>query len=233
MRQIQDLFRSSKSKRQGANSSNEITVITAIMGDYDDIPPVPKGFKHAVLVSDVPLNSDWTNVVMESQLPSRLASKIPKFRPDQFVPTSLSVWVDASMRDPDNWLYDACLQKLNKSDFVLFRHPDRTSIVDEVIASRDSPKYDQFPLEKQINFYLNSGFQDDVGLFACGVIARRHSSEISEFGNAWLLENMRWSIQDQISFSYLVKRRGLKVEVFNQHLWNGPLNWEHHKKPYN
>ena len=165
-------------------------------------------------------------------MPSRLASKIVKFRPDQFVPTSLSVWVDASMRDPDNWLYDACTEKLNKGDFVLFRHPDRTSIVDEVVASRESPKYDQFPLEKQIDFYLNSGFQDDVGLFACGVIARRHSSEISEFGNAWLLENMRWSIQDQISFSYLISKRALTVGVFDEHLWNGPLKWEHHKRPY-
>ena len=32
-------------------------MITAIMGDYDDIPPVPEGFEHALLVSDVPIKS--------------------------------------------------------------------------------------------------------------------------------------------------------------------------------
>ncbi len=232
MRRFISSLRSHNGSRQDVKSNNEITVITAILGDYDDIPPVPDGFDDAVLVSDVPIKSDWTNVVMETQLPSRLASKIPKFRPDQFVQTSLSVWVDASMRDPDNWLYMACNEKLRASNFVLFRHPDRSSILDEVSASRDSPKYDQYPLEKQVDFYLNSGFQDDVGLFACGVIARRHSAEISEFGNAWLMENMRWSIQDQISFSYLIGKRALPVEVFNEHLWNGPLKWEHHKRPY-
>jgi len=225
-------LRSGFGSRRDVKSNNEITVITAIMGDYDDIPPVPEGFDDAVLVSDIPIKSDWNNVVMETQLPSRLASKIPKFRPDQFVQTSLSVWVDASMRDPDNWLYMACNEKLRTNDFVLFRHPDRSSIVDEVSASRDSPKYDQYPLEKQVDFYRSSGFQDDAGLFACGVLARRHSSQISEFGNAWLMENMRWSIQDQLSFSYLIGKRALSVEVFDEHLWNGPLKWEHHKRPY-
>lgn len=212
--------------------SNEITVITAITGGYDEVPPVPSGFAHAVLVSDEPIESDWTNIVLRTFLPPRLASKIPKFRPDLFTRTRSSVWVDASMRDPSNWLYHACRKQLTHHNFVLFRHPDRDSIVNEVGASRESPKYDQYPLEEQVDFYLQSGFKDDLGLFACGVIARNHSTDISDFGNAWFLENSRWSIQDQLSFPYLVASRGLSFGVFSEHLWNGPLNWEHHKMPY-
>jgi len=219
-------------KKAWRPAAREITVLTAIMGDYDEIPPIPKGFTHAVLVSDVPIQSDWTNVLLETGLPPRLASKIPKFRPDEFVPTSSSVWVDASMRDPDNWLFNACSEQLSQHNFVLFAHPDRVSIVDEVAASRQSPKYDSYPLEKQIDFYLKSGFEDAVGLYACGVIARNHCLEISNFGNAWLMENMRWSIQDQISFSYLLDRHKLPIGVFDEHLWDGPLKWEHHKRPY-
>lgn len=214
------------------SSNPDITVLTAIMGDYDEIPPIPNGFSNAVLVSDVPINSDWKNIVLETTLVPRLASKIPKFRPDYFVDTQFSVWMDASLRDPDNWLYVACEEQLATNDFVLFRHPDRDSIVSEVAASRESPKYDEYPLEDQVKHYIQSGFKDDEGLFACGVIARNHTFEISEFGNAWFLENARWSIQDQLSFPYLKALRGLSVGLFKAHLWKGPLEWQHHKRPY-
>ena len=231
MKRFLEFSHSRKSNKDDTKSVDELTVITAIMGGYDDIPPVPDGFSHAVLVSDKPIKSDWTNVVMETGLPPRLASKIPKFRPDQFVATPSSVWVDASMRDPSKWLYNACREELARNNFVLFQHPDRNCVSEEVCASRKSPKYDEYPLEKQVDFYLRSGFHDDVGLFACGVIARRHTLEISEFGNAWLMENMRWSIQDQISFSYLMSRRRLSVGLFSQHLWDGPLIWNQHNRP--
>jgi hypothetical protein len=232
MRKLRLLFKNVVRDRGHNSSSADITVITAIMGDYDEIPPIPDGFTHAVLVSDVPIQSEWTNFVMKTDLPPRLAGKIPKFRPDLFVKTSSSVWVDASLRDPNKWLFVACREKLQNYDLVLFQHPDRDSIVTEVAASRDSPKYDSYPLEEQVSFYLKSGFKDDVGLFACGVIARNHSREVLDFGNEWLMENMRWSIQDQLSFSFLLAKRGLALGKFDEHLWDGPLTWNPHKRPY-
>jgi hypothetical protein len=111
-----------------------------VIGDFDEIPPVPKGFEEAVLVSDVPVHSDWTNVVMPTVLPPRLASKIPKFRPDLFVKTPESVWVDASMRDPTGWLFPASLEALSNDNLVVFDHPDRNNLLDEVKASRQLTK---------------------------------------------------------------------------------------------
>lgn len=68
---------------------NGLTVITAIFGDYDDVPPIPAGFDYAVLVSDRPINSAWQNIVIDTQFNSFLGSKIPKFRPDLFCKQSI------------------------------------------------------------------------------------------------------------------------------------------------
>jgi hypothetical protein len=210
----------------------KITLITSIMGDYDQVPPIPEGFHQAVLVSDSPVESEWTNVVLKSGLPPRLAAKIPKFRPDLFVTSEYSVWVDASLRDQTGWLKSASQKSLKFHDFVLFQHPDRSSVADEIIASRQSPKYDAAPLENQLAHYVKEGFKDDLGLWACGVIARKHTRNVIDFGNAWLVENMAWTIQDQISLPYLVWQRHFSVGKFPEHLWDGPLNWAHHNRPF-
>jgi hypothetical protein len=205
-----------------------LAVITSIMGGYDTVPPIPRGFDEAVLVSDVPIASDWTNFVMPTGLPSRLAAKIPKFRPDLFTQSTSSVWMDASLNNDSGWLYEASRKALDASDFCLFRHPDRDSVADEVLVSKSMPKYLKFPLEEQLSSYLQQGFLDNVGLFACGVLARRHTAEIQHFGNAWLAENLRWSIQDQVSFPFLVWKHRLSCTVYPANLWHGPLTWKGH-----
>jgi hypothetical protein len=205
-----------------------ITVITSIMGGYDSVPAVPPGFEEAILVSDRPVVSDWTNIVMSSSLPSRLAAKAPKFRPDKFTDASSSVWIDATLEDDNGWLYEASRKALETSDFCLFSHPDRDNVSEEVEVSKNMKKYASYPLQEQLNTYKEQGFRDDIGLFACGVLARKHSPKNQEFGNAWLFENVRWSIQDQISFPYLVWQQSLEISLFNADLWRGPLTWKSH-----
>lgn len=206
----------------------KLAVITAIFGAYDAVPPIPKGFSEAVLVSDRPIESDWTNVVLSTDLPARFASKLPKFRPDLFTKAEASVWVDASMRDPDDWLFSASKKLLSKHDLVLFKHPERSSVAEEVVASRAVEKYDKFPLEEQLASYKLDGFPDDVGLWAGGVIARIHNLANRELGNEWLVQNARWSIQDQLSLPFIVWNKNLHVGSFAEHQYSGPLRWIHH-----
>lgn len=206
----------------------KLAVITAIFGGYDNIPPIPKGFDEAILVSDVPIKSEWSNIVISTSLQPRLASKIPKFRPDLFTDLDASVWVDASMRDPSDWLSTKCRQLLIDNSFILFRHPERDSVADEIRASKIIAKYDGQPFDKQMQNYESMGFADDVGLWACGVIARNHTPENEAFGDSWFLHNALWSIQDQLSFPYLVWRNKLKVKSFEEHQYSGPLSWFPH-----
>ena len=211
-------------------NNSDIGVITAIFGNYDLVPPIPNGFKECVLISDIPIFSDWTNIVLKYEGNPVIGSKLPKFRPDLFCSTNLSVWMDANIRDPKDWLFENSTKILEKSDFGLFAHPNRKSVKREIAESRKFSKYDSFPLEKQYEAYCQQGFTDNVGLWACGVIARRHTERNAQFGNAWFVENVRWSIQDQISFSYLVWKMDFQVETFDEKLWRSPLKFEKHKK---
>ena len=208
---------------------NGLTVITAIFGDYDEVPPIPAGFDNAVLVSDIPIDSAWRNKVIDTQFNSFLASKIPKFRPDLFCETEYSVWIDANIRDPKNWLCKETKNQLKTNDFVLFGHPNRKTITREVKESRKFAKYNHAMLELQLSWYLEQGFPDNIGLWACGIIARKHNANNIEFGNSWFLENARWSIQDQISFAYLVWERQFSFGLFPGNLWKSPLRFMEHK----
>jgi len=206
-----------------------IAVITGIFGDYDDVPPIPTGFDDAVLVSDKPIRSPWRNVVVERIGSPRLASKLPKFRPDLFTSCRSSVWVDASMRDEQNWLRGAVGMKLLTNDLVFFRHPERSTVLEELIASLELDKYRDQPLLEQVHNYQLRGFRDDLGLWAGGVIARNHNSRNVEFGEAWLTENKKWSIQDQISLPFVIWNLELSPGNFEEDQYAGPVKWIQHK----
>jgi hypothetical protein len=103
-------------------SINSLAVVSALFGKYDNVPPVPAGFNEAVLVSDTPIKSDWQNVLLRTSLDSAVSAKIPKCRPDLFVRSFASVYVDANHRDPESWLSQAACNHLKAADLVLFRH---------------------------------------------------------------------------------------------------------------
>ncbi len=212
-----------------APAKKTIAVITGIFGEYDDPPPVPAGFDEAILVSDKEINSDWTNLVIQKKTTPRLDSKFPKFRPDLFTTCDYSVWVDASMRDENNWLRQAVEKKLLSHDLVFFRHPQRDNVLEELIASLDLDKYLDQPIIDQVHSYQVQGFKDDLGLWAGGVIARKHTQENIDFGDAWLVENNKWSIQDQLSLPFVIWKLRLVPGVFDEDQYSGPLKWIQHK----
>ncbi len=211
------------------NSEKTIAVITAIFGEYDAVPPVPVGFDDAVLVSDREIESEWRNVVIKRNESPRLASKFAKFRPDLFTTCNSSVWVDASMRDEQNWLRSAVEPKLAEHDLVFFKHPQRNNVLAELLASLELDKYLDQPLSEQVHSYQVQGFRDDIGLWAGGVIARNHTFKNIQFGDAWLEENQKWSIQDQLSLPYIAWKLQIIPGHFDEDQYTGPLKWIQHK----
>lgn len=208
----------------------KVSLVTAIFGDFDEIPPLPAGFDEYVLVSDVPITSDWKNIVSgHGGVDPRLSSKVPKFRPDLFTSNKSSVWMDASLRDPEDWLYDASVKMLEFHDISFFLHPDRKTVTEEVELSLSLFKYHKMPLRDQLKHYESLGFKDTTGLWAGTVIARNHTESIKDLGNRWLQENVFWSTQDQISLPYLLAELGISPGVYPAHWRKGPLKWHSHK----
>lgn len=200
----------------GFNSDTPISVVTAIYGRHDDVPPIPAGFDEAILVSDRPIASDWKNVVLPIDLPPRLAAKLPRARPDLFSTNSASCWMDANVRDSSGYLSNLVRTTLVGAELAIFRHPKRKSVAEEIAFLKKFSKFRPLPLDEQVERYKSRGFTDDRGLFYTGVIARRHSERMANFGNAWLVEVAYGSVRDQVSFPYILTTTSLTVAVLGE-----------------
>ena len=207
-----------------------LAAVCAVYGGYDLIPPVPEGFDDCVLVTDVPVRTGWRNVVIPSDLPPRLAAKLPRCLPDDFTACEASVWMDGSAHVRDGRFATVVRGLLEAHDLVLWRHPeDRDCLYQEAAHCWDWPKYAAEPLREQIAAYRDEGMPEHFGLWATGCVARRHTSRMRSLGEAWLAENRRWSIQDQVSLPYLLWREGIRPGEFGlDQLENDLVSWVPH-----
>jgi hypothetical protein len=175
---------------------------------------------------------DDTTLSRRSSLAPRMQAKIPKMLGYELVPGyDFYIWLDSSftLAHPDaaSWLVSAC----RDHHLVLFRHPCRSSISEELRYILDEMKagntylterYQQEPLEEQVKLYLSDPDFTDIGLFACGAfVYRRELLEDPAYNilPLWFYHNARYSIQDQLSLPYLISvmsRSGLNVGCFTE-----------------
>lgn len=143
----------------------------------------------------------------------RMAAKRWKMFPEATV-GDISVWIDASIRVTDvHEMVKVIKAALRGRDLALFKHPERTNIYDEAAASIVLPKYVGLPLIQQVESYRRHGLPDDAGLWAGGVIARRHSAKRVSFEQDWWAENVEWSYQDQLSLPYVLWKNNIHPGV--------------------
>jgi hypothetical protein len=192
-----------------------IAAVCAIYAGFDLIPPVPDGVDDAVLVTDVPVRSGWRNVVEPSEADPRLAAKRPKARPDLYTDCDASLWIDGSVHVIDGRFIELVRSRLEEHELVLWDHPEeRDCFLQEAKHCHDWPKYRDGPLLEQAQHYLDEGMPEHFGLWAAGSIARRHTPRMAAFGDAWLAEMQRWTIQDQVSLPYLLWRDAIVPGTF-------------------
>lgn len=68
---------------------------------------------------------------------------------------------------------------------------------------------------KQIKQYRKEGFPKNFGLYACGIMIRKNTSEIINFMELWYSEICKYSHRDQISFPYILWKTPIKVDTMN------------------
>ena len=209
-----------------------VAVITAIYDGYDTLKPVlPQDGVDVdwVLVTDtVPADPLGWRVVHDPQppgmWPSR-AAKEPKFRPWEYTPAPASIYLDASFRITSPLF---AVEALALADPIAqFEHPWRDCIYDEADASERLLKYVGQPVTEQADSYLAAGHPPNWGLWASGVIARRHTPEIMKLGAAWTAETDAWTLQCQISQPYVLRNLGLRpASLPGDHFTNPWLAYE-------
>jgi hypothetical protein len=211
-----------------------VALVTAVYGGFDRLRDLPAGhgFDDAVCVTDDPgLSADgWRMLVVPSDDPPRLAAKRPKMLPFDFIDADVAVWLDASAEVVDIGFRRFCEDAVADVDLVAWDHPeDRDCLYQEVDYCWYWDKYRDQPLREQARAYRAAGMPERFGLWACGTLVWRR--EARWFGEAWLEEQRRWSIQDQVSFPYLLWKLGPRFGTFPDHeLNNRWLAWHRHLK---
>jgi hypothetical protein len=199
----------------------KITVVSSLYGAYDapmapveqdtacdwvmvtDRPPLIRGHPHP-----------WPWKVIEEPRPDlhpRLAAKVAKCRPDLYTDADVTVWVDAHFRIIHPGFVSWAVRSLGRAHLAQLAHPTRRSLTTEAALSQTLPKYRGMALVAQAAHYLEAGYPDTWGLWAAGLIVRRTSPQIQQFGDAWLAEQIRWTVQDQLSEPPLLYWHGLDV----------------------
>jgi hypothetical protein len=211
-----------------------VALVTAVYGGYDLLRPLPDGhgFDMAVCVTDdANLTADgWTIVVVPSVDLPILAAKRPKMLPFDFVDADVAVWLDANAQIVDPTFREFCLA--TDGDVVAWTHPEnRTCLFEEVAYCAHWPRYRDFPMSAQADAYRAEGMPERFGLFACGTLVWRRTDAAVNFGRAWLAEQHRWSIQDQVSFPFLLWKMRPDFGVFPaDELNNRWLTWHPHAR---
>jgi hypothetical protein len=200
---------------------SDVAILTAVYDGYDELKPVlPQAGVDVdwVLVTDdealrdTPSVLGW-RVVFEPRPgvhPNR-AAKHPKYEPWKYTAASVSVWVDASFRIvSERFAVEATAGLTEHEPIAQFVHPWRDCLYAEAKESAGLAKYAGEPVLEQADHYSEAGHPEGWGLWATGVIARRHTDAVRELGARWLHETYQWSFQDQISQPFALRETGLR-----------------------
>lgn len=213
-------------------------VLTAIYGGYDTLkdPPEQSIDCEWVCVTDDPdLRSDIWRIEYEAfkDVHPRLAAKNAKFVPWRYSQAEQSVWIDGSAQITSSTFVAEVLETLGDSHIAQIEHPWRGCIYEEARASYELPKYEGLPVYEQVRTYRNEGHPENWGLWATGLIARNHTSEMERLGVHWFQECNLWTYQDQLSEPHLLRRLGIRPVEFEHPLHGNPwISWHNHRSEF-
>lgn len=203
-----------------------VAVVSAVFGGYDQPVFVEQtvGCRY-VMVTDglVDVPDGWEHVLVDrGRLDPRLVGKFVKCRPWEFADADRIVWLDGSI-EPASGLVAQMLADLGDGDVAFHPHPDRQRIKVEARVSASMAKYDGQLVVEQADSYVAAGHPDDWGLWAAGLFAVNVSGRVRQFGQLWLDEVCRWSVQDQLPLPVVLRRCELDVRLLSGGLRGNPL----------
>jgi hypothetical protein len=217
--------------------AERIAVYTAIFGGFDLLrpdPPLIPGIDYICFTDDRDsASSGWRIEYSEPRYADpRLSAKLFKCNPHLVLPDYRhTVWIDGNIwikpkaRRGKGSLVADFMQPLDDGGLVLLKHPTRTSIFEEADASLTGDKYSGQRIREQVEHYRSCGFPGN-GLCAGGVLVRdSRNPQIRDFNERWMEENVRWSIQDQLSLAYLVWKLRMRPVVLPYQVGRNPYFW--------
>lgn len=199
-----------------------IAVYTTIFGDYDNHKAWPAQnikAKYYIITDNPGIKvPGWQTIVPDfprKDLNPRMRAKFFKMFPwevAQLADANITIYIDASIQVESEIFIDYCVRNLT-ADMLLYKHPQRNCIYDEAKASMELVKYKNEPIKQQIDFYRKF-YPAKQGLYACGVMVRKHTDMVKKVMFDWWWENIKYSYQDQLSFPVVCKMNSFKPATF-------------------
>ena len=204
-----------------------VTVVTSIYGAYDFVKkPLEQSVEcdYVLVTDDDPGPCGWRVVVEpRQQCHPRLAAKVAKCLPWLYAPDAdVTIWIDGSATIIHPEFVAMCLEVLggdDGADMAQWKHPSRDCIYTEGDVSIAYGKYHDQNITGQMRHYRALGHPAGAGLWATGCIVRRRDPEVRYLGDRWLAEQVRWTIQDQLSEPVLLADTDLVVARLPEGLW--------------
>lgn len=162
----------------------------------------------------------------------RMVSKIPKMLGWLLHPSyDYYIWIDSDMNmnrpDAVAWF----IENINSHDVLFFKHPERSSIKDEIDFIKKQvnagneklqKKVLNEPIEKQVEKYLyDDKFIDNVLIAAGAFCYSRDVVKNTEdnFMKAWFFETCFWSIRDQLSLPYVIQKYRVNYKLIAENIY--------------
>ena len=202
-------------------------IYTCVTDHYNPLqphPPIPD--VDFIAFSDtLTHHPDWEiqHIDRPSDVSPRRMAKQFKMLPQVYLPAhDRSVWVDGTIRIDSPTFPEEAMACAEATGIAMFAHPERDDILDEANVSLTMPKYQTEPIDTQVEYYLGRGLPRHSGLWCGGIIARQHTALVRQFGEMWLAEVDRWSVQDQLSLPVVLRALNITPGAFPASLYSSP-----------
>ena len=190
----------------------KVVVVSAIFG-HKDKPiraPAKSDVDKFVMFTDWMSHPSWVRKHVSTNEDPRVVARKYKTLVLDHVEADVVVWLDGRVRFSGEPLRPLLTKALRETDIAGYPHPDRTSAFEEASVCSKLGLGSTDHLTRQVDDYSADGFTDDGGLWATGVLVRRNTVEMRDFGRAWWRELQKYTMRDQISFPYLLWKHGLR-----------------------
>lgn len=198
----------------------KVTICTVLVCNYDYLGPVCKQFQSRkdwrfICYSDVPLTVDgWNSRPIPTEVghlsPFLQTRYIKLFCQSLENEPGLYVYVDSNLDLLSQFSELVHLFVSSSAPLGFIRHPERTSVAEELKALSESNKIigRKELLTAQINYYREvSRSIENEPLFENSIIFKlSEDSAVDRLMNDWWIELKTWSTRDQISLPYVLSQ---------------------------
>lgn len=207
-----------------------IYVVTAITNGFDNLrePKVVSNSENVRYVCftnlpNLPNVGPWQyRPLHDIGRPGR-SNRVPKILPHLMLPTDAeySIWHDGNFQL--SALPEVIIDTLLRNhDWAAHRHPCRNCIYEEAgILLREKIGTPEL-VEGDVARYRASGYPSGAGLWANGMIVRRHSDVVVDVCEEWWKAYVGGCERDQLSFPPVRHRRSLSVETIDAEIYSSP-----------